>query len=225
MSGCLAAIIMAATWQNERPYGRCNRMADMSRYSFQGAARNVSRVSLCLVLVAGVFWAQSYFGRWSLPAVVGGNRPQVQSADGHLYFSWVQTHGPGPWAVKLQFSATRWQTGAPYPWIRLVQGPLPPGSGTIVAPTLVFEPVRLKNAGFDRGTIRLNTGNRFLIVRVASVPYWPFAALPVLMWCAAALLERLLRPRNRPGFPIGYDLRALPDRGAECGAGPTAAAG
>jgi hypothetical protein len=137
-----------------------NWEAGVDRGFFQRAARRLSRVSFCVALVGAAFWAQSYFGRWSLPPVVGGNRPHVQSADGHLYFSWVETHGPGPWAVKLQFSATQWKAGAPYPWIRFAQGPLPPGNGTIVAPPLVFEPVRLKNGGFDSGTIRLNTGNR-----------------------------------------------------------------
>jgi hypothetical protein len=107
----------------------------------------------------------------------------------------------------------------------LVQGPL--SSGPLIA-TMEFKEAGDGNwLGFDRGTIRLNTGNRFLIVRVVSIPYWAFIAFAGLMWCAGRLAGRLLRRRIRPGFcaNCGYDLRASPRRCPECGAEPAGAIG
>jgi hypothetical protein len=145
---------------------------------------------------------------------VVNNGVQLQSWDGRLFVSLVQTRGLTPTAaIRLTFAVAGGAGSSPIP--NFPKGALP------AAPRLTLAPGELRNGfGFGRALLTVSTASMFVQVRVFAVPYWVVVVLPLTL-AATALWRRSRRARARrqAGLCVhcGYDLRATPARCPECG--------
>ena len=165
----------------------------------------LSVLSLLLCLATLALWVRSHWVQdWFVRGADEAIGTQVHSGLGRiLCFHYDdRSRRTEPWAWSMGSAPVTLQTHqlldtseAPHWWNRLGFAVLRGGSGTSLAPSVVF----------------------FVLI-----PHWSlallFAVLPALHLRAAIRSRRRLRPGLCP--VCGYDLRATPDRCPECGLRP-----